>query len=541
MKELLLAVSFILAAFGQPAWVPFFGTLASLFGYALFFFILSGKHSRKQRFLYGTLWFSLVQIVQLSWLTSHPYSYIYAVLIILSLGVGAQFGLISALFNPKKADRLPHLLFLSGCWTIMEWSRLFLLSGYSWNPIGLALSGNLLTLQIASVVGVFGLSFLVLLTNLLLLRAWKMKFAARPLALWLSIAALPFLFGSYQLLYHSDSFQNAPSLSALLVQTAFPVEETMHFKDHAHLVTHITGEWDKILEITKKHQNTRIDLLVLPEIVVPLGTYSFVYQHELVENLFKKHFGAEVVTFLPPLSLPLAYQGKVNNAYWMQTLSNIFNANAIAGLEDAEDVCGEREYYSSAVYFKPQQEPFTAERYAKRVLLPMGEYIPFTFCKNLAAKYGVFGSFTGGREAKVWDCNGFKIGPSICYEETFGDLMRENKQQGANVLVNITNDAWYPHSRLVRQHLEHSRLRTVENGIPLLRSCNTGITCALDAFGRDVAMLGDSDIEREDLSDSLHATLPVYHYPTLYSLWGDAFIIGLSLLSICYYAFSRKD
>ena len=177
-------------------------------------------------------------------------------------------------------------------------------------------------------------------------------------------------------------------------------------------------------------------------------------------------------------------------------------------------------------------------RYEKRVLLPMGEYIPFSFLKDLCARYGVKGSFTQGKEAKVEQTLAGLVAPSICYEETFGGVMREGKLKGAEMLVNLTNDAWYPHSTLSLQHLEHARLRTVEMGVPLVRACNTGITCAIDSFGQTVDILHDHG-EVEDVADSLYVEVPKYHYWTLYSLWGDHFILAVSMVGILF-ALPRK-
>ena len=171
----------------------------------------------------------------------------------------------------------------------------------------------------------------------------------------------------------------------------------------------------------------------------------------------------------------------------------------------------------------------------------MGEYIPFSFCRDLAAKYGVFGSFTPGEDVVVWGNDRCKFGVSICYEEIFGDMMRENRLHGANMLLNITSDAWFPQSKLVRQHFEHARLRTVENGVPLIRACNTGVTGCVDALGRDVALLGENDRERETLSEALYVAVPTYHYRTLYSRFGDGLIVGFSfLLTLLFFRSSSK-
>jgi apolipoprotein N-acyltransferase len=115
--------------------------------------------------------------------------------------------------------------------------------------------------------------------------------------------------------------------------------------------------------------------------------------------------------------------------------------------------------------------------------------------------------------------------------------MRENRLKGAQILLNLTSDAWYPNSRLAQQHFDHARLRTVENGIALLRACNTGITGGVDSLGRVVKILGENAENPEVISDALYIEVPLYHYQTLYAQFGDTLIIGFAaifvFLSIC--------
>lgn len=570
-KALLFILSFGIVGFSQPAWSWVCGILASTIGYALFWRILLDETSRSRRFWLGTFWFTGVQIVQFSWLASHPYLYIYTVYFSISLVLGLQFGLLCRFITFEQLLKPTRILGLSALWVLLEWSRFFILSGLSWNPSGLALTGTIYSLQLASFWGIFGLSFWVMIVNFLALKAWVSSFPGKYVALWLVAAAAPYIYGAAHLRYHSSALEEAKSnpgkqFNAVLVQTAFPVEEAMPFTDKLSYIAYVIDEWKQILKITQNHQNKPIDIVALPEFTVPFGTYNFIYPYEVVKKAFEEIYGANAVEKLPPLEEPLAYKmnaGKepvwfVSNAYWSQALANNLAAGVIIGLEDAEEISPlDREYYSAALYFRPQKtktEPvpveemmapiaisspaFQVERYEKRVLVPMAEYIPFEWCKDLAAKYGVQGSFTCGKQAKVFQCGKVPFAASICYEETFGDLMRQNKLMGAELIVNLTNDAWYPNSRLPQQHFDHSRLRTVESGVPLLRSCNTGLTCAVDSLGRVVAQLGEDDPEFEKISDSLYVSMPLYSYNTIYSRVGDGLILGICLF--CFALFFRR-
>jgi apolipoprotein N-acyltransferase len=164
MRIFYLIFSFLIVAAAQPDWSPLACILASCFGYALFW---KGMLCFKKRFFLATLWFAAVQGVQVSWFLSDRYvgGYIYIFLLILYIALGIQFGLISLFI--RKDLSLYRMLGISGGWALCEWVRLYILSGYSWNPAGIALSGTLYGMQMASAFGVFGLSFWIFLTNLM--------------------------------------------------------------------------------------------------------------------------------------------------------------------------------------------------------------------------------------------------------------------------------------------------------------------------------------------------------------------------------------
>lgn len=557
MTQLLLVVSsIIIVGCGQPAWHWIPSVLASALGYALFFRVLLSCSSRKRRFFLGLAWFSAVQMIQLSWMIAHPFAYIVVIWILFSMIIGTQFGVFSLFLTPPQLTKVSRIVALAGLWTLIEWSRLFFLSGYTWNPVGLALSAHLHSMQLAAIWGVYGLSFWVILVNLFAIRAWVYGFAPTKCFIWLILFMLPFAYGTLHLNIHRPALAKYQAeledpYHIVLVQTAFPVEEALGFWGTKNMVIFVVDEWKQILNITAQHYGKDVDMIALPEFVVPFGTWTYVYPYDKVEKAFAEILGPETVELLPPLSAPFARRGRmggdddkwyVNNAFWLQAMANIFNSDVVAGLEDAEQLSPERKvYYSAALHFQPHEATdamiadgyldFQVNRYEKRVLVPMGEYIPFSFLNELAREYGVFGSFTHGKEAKKFPHSKVPFGIAICYEETFGDLMREARQLGAEMIINVTSDAWFPNSLLPRQHFDHARLRSVESGIPLVRACNTGVTSGVDSLGQVVAMLGETPHEQEWSADSIYFELPTYTYHTLYSRVGDGLIIGFSFMA----------
>ena len=124
-------------------------------------------------------------------------------------------------------------------------------------------------------------------------------------------------------------------------------------------------------------------------------------------------------------------------------------------------------------------------RYDKIHLVPWGEYVPFKHVFAFAEKLteGV-GDMDPGHERTVLRTGGHAYGVFICYESIFGDEVREFVENGAEVLVNISDDGWYGDTGAPWQHLNMARMRAIENDRYLVRSTNTGITTVIDPQGR---------------------------------------------------------
>jgi len=540
-KWILVILSFCLVAFGQPTWSPLIGLVSAVIGFALFWRVLLEIPRYSKRFLFSLAWYGSIQAVQLSWMASHPYLYIYGIILFCALLTGTQFGLIGLLIVPRAFSRILYLAAIAGIWVILEWSRLFVLSGLPFNPVGLSLTGSLYALQTASIGGVYLLSFIVFFTNLLALRLTLLPFSWKFFLFFILIVLFPYGYGVAKLYTHESRFEQwnktHPPLNALLIQTGFPCEECLGFLSAEKLRQLVLDEWRTIIKLISPYQNKKIDLIVLPENVIPFGCYHPVYPLKEVKEIFEQFFESNQLTKLPPLKPPFASSTKkeknnewyVTNAFLAQGLANLLNADLVIGLEDSQMMSNKKkEIYSSALHFTPFNL-YDAPRYDKRILVPMGEYIPFQWCSDLAAQYGIQGSFTAGKSAEIFEGK-VPFSTSICYEEMYGHLMREGRNRGAELLVNLTNDGWFPQSNLPQQHYDHSKLRTVENGVPLVRACNTGVTAGIDSLGRSIAKLENS--ESPEACGALFISIPTYHYQTFYSYVGDWFILTLSVLFV---------
>ena len=412
--------------------------------------------------------------------------------------------------------------------------RLYLLSGFTWNPIGLSLADNSLSIQWAALFGVYGLSFWVIFVNLFGIYAaqlWKRR------AMWGVCILLPYLFGGVHQWWIEKTLTTEKTLSVVLIQTAFLPEQKDAMAHLSAVFIPPLNQWERICHALNDRrllgEQKTFDLIVLPEAVVSMGAYTPAYPIDLILGFWEDQFGKSALSDLPPLEPPLASFSlgqngwRVTNAFIAQSIANHFNTHIIAGLDDREGSL----QYNAAFHFEAHATP--PKRYEKRVLVPIGEYIPFAnirwISQFLVKQFGMGDSFHVGTEAKLF-FSPLPVGVSICLEETYSNLVRDLRRHGARLLVNVSNDVWFPHSRLPKQHLQHGRLRAAENGVCVLRSCNTGITGGIDCFGRVLATLPPSETEM----NILHLDFPVRSFATLYTWWGDGAILSVSVCCLLF-------
>ena len=182
--------------------------------------------------------------------------------------------------------------------------------------------------------------------------------------------------------------------------------------------------------------------------------------------------------------------------------------------------------YNSAMIFAADGQP--VGRYDKIHLVPFGEFIPFQKLLTFAHKLtGRVSSFTPGTERKVFRLNGHRFGVFICYESVFGDEVRPLSQLGAEVLVNISDDGWYGDTSAPWQHLNMARMRAIENRRWLLRDTNNGVTSSIDPYGRV-----RQSIPRHAI-DALPAQFAFRDDVTWYVAHGDIFAWLCAAVSFC--------
>jgi apolipoprotein N-acyltransferase len=338
--------------------------------------------------------------------------------------------------------------FVAACaWATHEWIRGWLFSGFGWNGLGVALHADLPMIQIAEFTGVAGLSFAVAFANIIAVTTPIRLFAEarthrmRPhFDLTLTMVTIVAL-----LAFGLHAIQNASPRNLLrvaAVQTNIPQDQKLQGVS----TEQILDTWEKLNALAVEHQSD-IKLIAWPE-----GSFP------------------ERVSYDKSV---LEFPG---------ALAERSGADFLFGADYEE---GERAY-NAAFLVSPNGE---SQVYQKVHLVPFGEYIPLRHSfPPFAAIAGIWvpGDFNAGTSYTVFDLTSgrAKAAPLICFEDTVGDLVRKFVVNGANLLVDVTNDGWFLRSSGSRQHLNNAIFRCIENRRPMVRAANTGVTCFVDEFGR---------------------------------------------------------
>lgn len=508
-------------ALGHSVFFPFLGPLAAAGGFALFWSTLARASSRRIGWI-SFIWFWVVELLRLSWMTDIRYQglYILFVYIVLSAICALQFSLLSRIaFRKSHPFDGKTILGIAGVWVLLEWSRLYWFCGFAFDWTGLALTCYPSSTAFASTFGIFGLSFWVILTNLFGLRFVLQPKSFRNLSVWIALILVPYVFGSAHIAYRDicRARHSEKNLRVLLVQPGLLPSQKYRMPGEEKDFVPPLQQWEEVLkELSSYRFDSNIDLIVFPEAAFPYGADRYIYEKSTVCKMMTSFFG-EAFEF-PPEGPPFSKsfpEGKigVSNAYWMQCIANRFGSEVIAGL-DAES---RGKSYNSAFSFEKGKTP---DRYDKRVLLPFVEYLPFAFLRSITARYGIEEFAVPGANPVVFKKH--RIAPCICYEEFFPSLLFEARAAGAKMFVSLNNDGWFPNSRLSLQHFAHGFLRSVENGVPSLHCSATGVTAVVDDIGTVIARLPT------DKRGVLSASLSTYSHPTLFSFLGPTPFIVLS-------------
>jgi len=395
------------------------------------------------------------------------------------------FGLTLAVAAGGKAGARRALVFAPVLWVAAELAKTRI-SAFPWELLGYAQTDNSALTRIATLTGVYGLSFEIMLVNSVFAAAFLV---AKERRRWLLVAA-----GAAALILQAGQWLRLPSAPAdkraLLVQSNIPAEAnwtTEYFQGTLHDLSWIS------LHPPGGKDGQRFDLIVWPESPSPffLNDASF---REVAASVARQ-----------------------SQTWFLVGAIGVDTASAAPGHKS--------EVFNSAGLISPAGE-LTA-RYDKVHLVPFGEYVPFKsvlpFMDMLTQQVG---DFARGRSWEPLEADGQRLGVSICYESVFPDEVRQSARRGADVLVNITNDGWYGDSGAWKQHLQMTQMRAIENGRWEMVATNTGQTVSVDPYGRIVASTG------RKFRTALAAPYGLRSSTTFYTRYGDWFAYLCAIISV---------
>jgi apolipoprotein N-acyltransferase len=396
------------------------------------------------------------------------------------------FGLLLAGVAGKQAYHRRALVAVPFLWVAVELARTRI-TGYPWELLGYSQTGNFVLTRIATLTGVYGLSWEIMLVNSVFAAA---LLVARERRRWLLVSAC----AAAIILQAGQWVAPAPvraDHTALLVQQNIPIQADWTRDYFENVLLDLTSL--SVKSAGDAQSRNPADLIVWPESPSPFYTS---------DPLFRNAVSA------------MARQART----WVVS-GSIGTVPAMHSGGQGSQV------FNSAVLVSPQGD-WTA-RYDKVHLVPFGEYLPFprlfSFAGGLTKEVG---EFARGSSRSPLDAGGTRLGVFICYESVFPDEVRQFSNQGAQVFINISNDGWYGDSGAWEQHLQQTEMRAIENNRWLLSATNTGLTAAIDPAGRVVAQ-----IPRKERT-VLMAPYALVSSTTFYTRHGDWFAFLCAIISV---------
>ncbi|KAA0245627.1 MAG: apolipoprotein N-acyltransferase [Candidatus Brocadia sp. AMX2] len=524
---LFLCLSFPPADLGYLAWIAFIPWL--------FLMVTEERYICLTALFVGAVFF----FIQLSWLR-----HIAIIAWILLSSYCSAYFLTFAFCTRFIVFRLkyPLVIVAPAIWIALEFIRSFLLSGFPWFFIGHTQSQYLPVIQVADITGVYGISFVIVTANAALVdliicylinrrkipplsphpykgrekesikNLLKREYFAEQYAkcllpgrkciffnltctLPLTLLTAVLLYGLYCLNHYE------PEEGPIVCMVQGNIPQDLKFESTEEDQIQILK---KYADLSKGVKGRAIDLLVWPETMMP-GLLNI-----------NPELTGRKIDFLSQLTAT--------------QLAQDLNTNLLFG-GIALTLAGEEQvYFNSAYYYN--RGGTLLDRYDKVHLVPFGEFTPlkryFPFLANLVP-YEI--GLTSGNKRTLFHLdtlkNGsFTFGSSICYEDTVPSLIRKFKKDGADFMLNITNDGWFRDSAELDQHLAIMVFRAIENRICMARAANTGISSFVAPDGTIYDKLSDGRGRYREISGTLINCIKfVKKYNPFYTIYGDWFAI----------------
>lgn len=394
----------------------------------------------------------------------------------MSLYVGAFAG--GVVFFAGRG--VPYSMSAPPLWVCLEYVKSHILTGFPWENLGYSQFECPALIQIADITGVYGVSFLVVAFNALLFESflfWRGTVGKKGVVrvvLGVVLLAMVWVYGTWRIAQWSEEEGKHPVLEVSLVQ----------------------GNVDQSVKWNPLYQAETMAAYI-----------------SLSRQAAPRSFG---LIIWPETAVPSFFQDKDDIHRSVVSLAGDSQAWLLFGSPSYRFLDGKLTLYNSAFLLSP--DGAVKGRYDKVHLVPYGEYVPlrrfFPFIGKLVQGVGDFGT---GEDYIPLAMNGVRVGVLICYEGIFPEASRRYKELGADLLVNITNDAWFGRTSAPYQHLSMTVFRAVETRMYVARAANTGVTAFIDPVGRIVARTGLFE------ATAIKGTLRPLKIWTFYGEYGDIF------------------
>ncbi|MBW2128443.1 MAG: apolipoprotein N-acyltransferase [Deltaproteobacteria bacterium] len=427
-----------------------------------------------------------------------PFPVSVSILILFCLYLSLYPALFSLLFSRGKGT-FGAIFLTSGLWVALEFVRAKILTGFPWCLMGYGQFRNLLLIQSADLFGVYGLSFLLCLVNvtiyvLLFERGFSRKTLVLETALTAFFLSLAVIYGYDRLAETLEKEKTARALRVLIVQ----------------------GNVDQSVKWNPAYQKKTVTL----------------YETLTHRGLASK----PALVVWPETAMPFFFQENTPLSERVRETARRTGADLIFGSPAYERRKGKPAYFNRAFGISPSGT--LVGTYDKVHLVPFGEYVPlkrFLFFVNRLVQAA--GDFTSGTRIAPIRLTSAPAGILICFEIIFPEIAREQVRTGAEILINLTNDAWFGKTSAPYQHLAMAVFRAVETRRPLIRAANTGFSAFIAPSGKILKKSGL--FKTETLAAEI--PLPANRTVTPYERFGDLlpwffFLIWLIkiLLILCY-------
>ncbi|MCZ6720331.1 MAG: apolipoprotein N-acyltransferase, partial [Proteobacteria bacterium] len=403
----------------------------------------------------------------------------------LSLGLALFTGLAALATHLCRARGIGRVIAFALAWTIAEWLRGHLLTGFPWNLVATVWVVSDAMMQLTALIGAYGLSLLTALAAALPAEGFA---PGGPVRRLLPVAAalviLGAIWGGGLARLGGATESSVEGVGLRIVQGNVPqTEKWQPGQAEAH--------FERYLRLSREPSAAPVTHLVWPETAT-----AFLLDEDEPRR-------RAIGRLLPPGGLVLVGSVRVTRE-------------------------PRRRFWNSLHVISPEGDILAT--YDKSHLVPFGEYVPFRNLLKFTKITEGLSDFTAGAGPVTLELDGLPpFSPLICYETIFpGEVVAPARRPAW--LVNVTNDAWFGTTSGPFQHFASARLRAVEEGLPLVRAANTGISAIVDPYGRVVARLG---LNRTGVLDG---PLPqALRAPPPYARWGDAplaFLIALGALAL---------